>query len=93
MVGLYVHFVRPIFIPVTFGPSHRIEVHAEGKKDSRYRTRSETFDVSAEGYYERVVLPMFPAVAVSLGVTRKMILFIRRKVHRNICNKIIPDTL
>jgi hypothetical protein len=70
-----------------------IEVHAEGKRVSRHRTRSETYDVSAEGYYERAVLPMFPAVAASLGITRKVTLLIKKKVHRNICNKIIPDTL
>jgi len=71
----------------------RIKVHAEGKKVSRHRTHSETYDVSAEGYYERSVLPMFSAVAASLGVTRKVILLIKKKVQRNICNKIIPDTL
>jgi len=36
---------------------------------------------------------MFPAVAASLGVTQKVTLLIKKKVNRNICSKIIPDTL
>jgi hypothetical protein len=71
----------------------RIKVHAEEKKVSRHRTLSKTYDVSAEGYYEKAVLPMFPVVAALLGLMRKVTLLIKNKVHRNICNKIIPDTL
>jgi hypothetical protein len=71
----------------------RIKVHAEGTKVSRLQTRSETYDVSTEGYYERAVLPMLPAMAAPLSVTRKVTLLIKKKVHRNIFNKILPDTL